>query len=148
MVSGSSQCVPAPLSILETPIFQNSNMVWSDLLAPIGSVLCLVGTASTWVNPIRSSGSSDPFVVWSGGYCYLMTTTWTDVEMARATTIDGLKTATKKVVSSTSTATRCCNVWAPEVHYFDEKWYIYYTAGESADLNGLNIHVLKGDCVF
>lgn len=122
-------------------------MLLSNLLAPVWTLLCFIGTASAWVNPIRSSGGSDPFVVWSGGYFYLMTTTWTDVEMARATTIDGLKTATKKVVYSTSTATRCCNVWAPEVHYFGGAWYIYYTAGESADLDGQNIHVLKGECL-
>jgi GH43 family beta-xylosidase len=110
-------------------------------------MLCLLGSAAAWVNPIRSSGGSDPFLVYSGGYFYLMTTTWTDVEIARATTIDGLKTATKKVVYSTTTASRCCNVWAPEVHYFDGAWYIYYTAGDSADLDGQNIHVLKGSCL-
>lgn len=120
-------------------------MLVSNLLVPIWGMLVLLGSAAAWTNPIRSSGGSDPFVVYTGGYYYLMTTTWTDVEMARATTIAGLKTATKKVVYSTTTASRCCNVWAPEVHYFDGTWYIYYTAGTSANLDSQNIHVLKGE---
>jgi GH43 family beta-xylosidase len=119
-------------------------MLLFNLLAPLYTLLCLFNTASAWTNPINTKGGSDPFVVYSGGYYYLMTTTWTDVEMARASTIAGLKTATRKVVYSTTTASRCCNVWAPEVHYFDGAWYIYYTAGESADLDGQNVHVLKG----
>jgi GH43 family beta-xylosidase len=120
-------------------------MLGSNLLAVLWGALCvLLGPAAAFTNPIRSSGGSDPFLVYTGGYFYLMTTTWTDVEIARATTIDGLKTATKKVVYSTSTASRCCNVWAPEVHYFDGAWYIYYTAGDADDLDGQNIHVLKG----
>ncbi|KAH8669565.1 arabinofuranosidase [Tricladium varicosporioides] len=78
-----------------------------------------------------------------GGYYYLLTTTWTDVSISRATTLNGLKTSTKKVVYSTTTASRCCNVWSPEAHYFDGVWYIYYT-GVSTDLNGQRVHVLVG----
>ncbi|ORY56834.1 glycosyl hydrolase family 43 protein [Pseudomassariella vexata] len=104
----------------------------------------LFGSATAWVNPIRSPTGSDPFMVYSGGYYYLMTTTWTDVEVARSTTVAGLKTAARKVVYSTTTASRCCNVWAPEVHYLGGLWYIYYTAGEGDDLDGQRLHVLKG----
>ena len=80
----------------------------------------------------------------TGGYYYLLTTTWTNVSVSRAQTLNGLKTAAKKVVYSTTTASRCCNVWAPEAHYLNGIWYIYYTAGNSADLNGQRLHVLKG----
>ncbi|KUI52867.1 Extracellular exo-alpha-(1-_5)-L-arabinofuranosidase [Cytospora mali] len=106
--------------------------------------LCLIGFSDAWYNPIRNPGGSDPFLVYTGGYYYLLTTTWTDVEITRATTIAGLETATKKVVYSTTTASRCCNVWSPEVHYLGSNWYIYYTAGDSADLDGQRINVLKG----
>lgn len=104
----------------------------------------LISSAAAFTNPVRNPGGSDPFLVYTGGYYYLMTTTWTDIEIARSTTIEGLKTATKKVVYSTSTSTRCCNVWAPEVHYLGSAWYIYYTAGNSDDLGGQRLHVLKG----
>ncbi|CZR53263.1 related to glycosyl hydrolase, family 43 [Phialocephala subalpina] len=100
--------------------------------------------AATYSNPIRAVDGSGPFIVYTGGYYYLLTTSWTDVEISRATTLNGLKISTKKVVYSTTTASRCCNVWSPEVHYFSGTWYIYYTAGETTDLNGQQIHVLTG----
>ncbi|KAI0125045.1 glycosyl hydrolase family 43 protein [Xylariales sp. AK1849] len=115
-----------------------------NIFTSLWGMFCLLGSAAAWTNPIRDPGGSDPFMVYTGGYFYLMTTTWTDVEIARSTTVEGLKTATKKVVYSTTTANRCCNVWAPEVHYFDGTWYIYYTAGDADDLDQQNIHVLKG----
>lgn len=109
------------------------------LLAYIGPV-----SAATYSNPIRNPDGSDPFIVYTGGYYYLLTTTWKDIEISRATTIQGLKTSTKKVVYSTTVSSRCCNVWSPEVHYLNNKWYIYYTAGTSTDLNGQRVHVLVG----
>lgn len=109
--------------------------------------LITLGNTATYSNPLRNPNGSDPFIVYTGGYYYLLTTSWTDVEITRATTLNGLKTATPKVVYSTSTASRCCNVWSPEVHYFDGVWYIYYTAGESTDLDGQRIHVLVGKCL-
>lgn len=114
-------------------------------VAVLSLLSCLTfSNAATYSNPIRAVDGSDPFIVYTGGYYYLLTTTWTDVEISRATTLNGLKTSTKKVVYSTTTASRCCNVWSPEVHYFDGVWYIYYTAGETTDLNGQQIHVLVG----
>lgn len=108
-------------------------------------LLLLSGTpASAFTNPIRQPGGSDPHVSYSDGYYYLMTTTWTDVQIARSATVEGLKTAEKKVVYATDEANRCCNVWAPEVHYLDGAWYVYYTAGNADDLDGQNLHVLQG----
>ncbi|KAE8146055.1 glycosyl hydrolase [Aspergillus avenaceus] len=98
-----------------------------------------------YTNPIRNPSGSDPFAVYSGGYYYLLTTTWNDVQVSRSTTVEGLKSAPEtKVVYSTTEESHCCNVWAPEVHYLGDKWYIYYTAGTSADLDGQRLHVLAG----
>ena len=74
---------------------------------------------TTYTNPLKNPNGSDPFLVYTGGYYYLLTTTWTDVEITRATTLDGLKAGEKKTVWTDKTSNRCCNVWAPEVHYFD-----------------------------
>ena len=95
------------------------------------ALLALVGfsdftNADTYTNPIRAVDGSDPFVVYTGGYYYLLTTTWTDVRITRATTLEGLKTGDEKTVYSTSTASRCCNVWSPEVHYFDGVLVFYF----------------------
>ncbi|KAH6874246.1 glycosyl hydrolase [Coprinopsis sp. MPI-PUGE-AT-0042] len=67
--------------------------------------------------------------------------------IARATTIAGLKTASPKVVwQDTNTASRCCNLWAPEIHWQSKEgsWYIYYSAGTAGTFDNQRMHVLKG----
>ncbi|KAK7511958.1 arabinofuranosidase [Phyllosticta citriasiana] len=103
-----------------------------------------IARAATYSNALRDTNGSDPHIAWSGGYYYLMTTTWTDLEITRATTLEGLKTGKRKTVWTDTTASRCCNVWAPELHYIDNAWYIYYTAGASANLDNQRAHVLQG----
>ncbi|RYP81415.1 hypothetical protein DL769_001981 [Monosporascus sp. CRB-8-3] len=113
--------------------------------ALLAAASCLLGAASAFTNPIRRPGGSDPFIAYSGdGYYYMMSTSWTNLQIARSQTIEGLKTAPKKVVYSTNEPNRCCNVWAPEVHYLNGRWYIYYTAGNANNLDGQNLHVLRG----
>ncbi|KAL4862298.1 hypothetical protein BDV12DRAFT_46355 [Aspergillus spectabilis] len=106
--------------------------------------LSIISSVTAWTNPIRNPGGADPFIAYSGGYYYLLTTEWTTVEIARSSTIDGLKTATKKVIYSDTTSSRCCNVWAPEVHYLGGRWYVYFTAGNGDNLDGQRLHVLAG----
>ncbi|KAF2090463.1 glycoside hydrolase family 43 protein [Saccharata proteae CBS 121410] len=107
-------------------------------------LLLPLALSATYSNPLKNPNGSDPHMVYTGGYYYLMTTTWTDLEITRATTLEGLKTGDTKVVWTDTTASRCCNVWAPEMHYLEDVWYIYYTAGESTDLDGQRAHVLQG----
>ncbi|PBK99499.1 Arabinanase/levansucrase/invertase [Armillaria gallica] len=92
-------------------------------------------------NPIKSSDGSDPFIVYN-----LTTTTWTDIQITRGTTMQELKDATPKVVWTDSTSSRCCNVWAPEIWWYaaESSWFIYYTAGVSGTFDDQYLHVLKG----
>ncbi|CAJ2514272.1 Uu.00g023910.m01.CDS01 [Anthostomella pinea] len=99
--------------------------------ATLLSLLSLFNLTTAFTNPVRTPGGSDPFVTYSGGYYYILTTTWTDVEIARSTTVDGLKTATKKVIYTSTDASRSCN-------------YVYFAAGDCDDLDGQRLHALKG----
>lgn len=109
------------------------------------SLVSLLGIATAWTNPVRRPGGSDPFVTWSGdGYYYMMSTSWTDVRISRSATLAGLKTAQSKVIYSSSESSRCCNVWAPEVHWLGDRWYVYFTAGNGDNLDGQRPHVLQG----
>lgn len=93
-----------------------SKMFW--LIAGIVGALCfpLACGVSTFTNPLKNPNGSDPFIVHDSGFYYMTTTTWNNVQLTRATTIGGLKTAAPVTVYSTTTASRCCNVWAPEIH--------------------------------
>ncbi|KAJ7577087.1 Arabinanase/levansucrase/invertase [Mycena floridula] len=121
--------------------------VWFVLLAQPSSFFA----SATFTNPIKTTDGSDPFMVFHEGFYYLTTTTWTNIQIRRATTIGGLKTATSKVIWTDSTASRCCNVWAPEIHWMaaEGTWFIYYSAGEfaacsSGTLDNQRIHALRG----
>ncbi|KAF8599945.1 Arabinanase/levansucrase/invertase [Ceratobasidium sp. AG-I] len=103
-------------------------------------------SVSAFTNPIKATDGSDPYIVYSAGYYYLTTTTWTNIQITRGTTMAELKTATPKVVWTDSTASRCCNMWAPEIHWISgqSSWYIYYSAGTSGTFDGQHLHALKG----
>ncbi|KAK0625148.1 glycosyl hydrolase [Bombardia bombarda] len=101
-------------------------------------------SAASFSNPLKAKDGSDPHIVVSGGYYYLMTTTWSNLQITRATTLGGLRTGQTKVVWTDSNSARCCNVWAPELHWINNSWWIYYTAGNEANLDGQRSHVLKG----
>ncbi|KAL1649628.1 hypothetical protein SLS61_006284 [Didymella pomorum] len=113
------------------------------LLASL-SLCGLLGSAAAYTNPIRNPGGGDPQISWFDGYYYLISTEWTNLQLSRATTIEGLKTATPKAIYEDLTPNRCCSVWAPEIHYFERTWYLYYTAGNADNLNDQRMHVLKG----
>ncbi len=36
-----------------------------------------------------------------------------------------------------------CHIWAPELHYLDGKWYIYYAGGDKADIWAIRPYVLE-----
>jgi len=68
-----------------------------------------------FTNPLRKKDGSDPWITFNNAdkYYYLLTTTWKDVQITRARTLNGLKTGEKKVVYKDGNVNRCCNVWAP-----------------------------------
>jgi GH43 family beta-xylosidase len=69
--------------------------------------------AANFTNPLKNPNGSDPFIVYTDGYYYLTTTTWDDVQVTRAKTLEGLKNGERKTVWKDSNTNRCCQVWAP-----------------------------------
>lgn len=110
------------------------------------SILALHGIlVAGFTNPIKQSGP-DPFMVYNDGFYYLTTTTAVDIQITRAATINELKSATPKVIWKDSDPSRCCNLWAPEIHWQpnESAWYIYYAAGTSGTVDNQRMHALRG----
>lgn len=102
-----------------------------------------------FTNPIKTYNGSDPQMVFHDGIYYLTSTSWSDVEITSASTIEGLKSAVPQVIYTDNSTERGANWWAPEIWQIDGTWYIYFTAGvkdSSWDvmLRTLNIWVLRG----
>lgn len=64
------------------------------------------------------------------------------IEVRRAETIRGLAEAEAKVVwRKYDTGLLSANIWAPEIHYMDGKWYIYFAAAHTSEtMDGLFDH--------
>lgn len=107
--------------------------------------LGLVASVRAYTNPLRNPGGGDPQITYTGGYYYLISTEWDNLQLSRATTLEGLKKATPKVIYTDNNPSRAGNFWAPELHYLGGRWYIYYTAGfKGDDLGGQRSYVIKG----
>lgn len=80
---------------------------------------------------------ADPYIyLHSDGYYYFTGTMpqYDCIEIRRARKLNELLTADSFVVwKKHSTGEMSDNVWAPELHYIDGVWYIYFTASDAAD---------------
>lgn len=100
-------------------------------------------TDSTFTNPLLISGP-DPWVIKKDSFYYYTNTTGNSVRVWRTKTMSKLSGAyTQTIWSKPASGPNSQNVWAPEIHLIDGKWYAYYTAGASADLSTQRLFVLE-----
>ena len=66
------------------------------------------------------------------------------IELRRAKTVAGLASAEVKVIwRKHDSGPMSCHIWAPEIHYVDGKWYIYFAASRADDIWAIRIYVLE-----
>ncbi|MDQ2687894.1 MAG: glycoside hydrolase family 43 protein, partial [Armatimonadota bacterium] len=101
---------------------------------PVAAAPTLPGT---FTNPVRRD-AADPWIVYRNGFYYMTHTVGWGVAIRRALTLAGLGTAPEVKVwhgSGPGFETYTRDVWAPEMHFLDGKWYIYYCATDGPDPN-------------
>ncbi|MEQ8471789.1 MAG: glycoside hydrolase family 43 protein [Marinoscillum sp.] len=92
-------------------------------------------TDSLFLNPVLTSGP-DPWVFQTEDYYYLTFTTGYNVTLYQATKMSDLTQAYKGVVwTPPASGMNSRNIWAPEIHYVNDKWYIYYAADDGNNDN-------------
>jgi GH43 family beta-xylosidase len=104
--------------------------------------------ALSWKNPIIPQRADPQVLLHKDGYYYLTATApeYDRIEVRRAKTLGELSTAEVKTVWKKHAAgTMGAHIWAPEIHYFDNKWYIYFTAGDAKDIWKIRLYVLVND---
>ena len=83
---------------------------------------------NTFTNPLLPSGP-DPWVTSYKGVYYFMATTGHNLTLRATPDIADLANAQKLVVwTPPTTGPYSHDIWAPEIHRFDNKWYIYFAA--------------------
>ena len=84
--------------------------------------------STTFTNPLLPTGP-DPWVIFKNGFYYYMNTTGTNLTIWKTRSIADLKTAKKKIVWRPPTlGPYSHDIWAPELHFLNGKWYIYFAA--------------------
>jgi GH43 family beta-xylosidase len=83
----------------------------------------------TFKNPIGPG--SDPWVVRQGGYYYFAESRDNGIWVYKSSSLTSLRQNEKQIWAAPSSGWNRTNVWAPELHFFDGLWYVYYAAGSS-----------------
>ena len=85
-------------------------------------------STKTFTNPLFSAGA-DPWCVYRNGFYYYTHTTGKNITIWKTSTIAGLKKAEKKIVfTPPQKGPYSKEIWAPEIHFLNGKWYIYFAA--------------------
>jgi len=96
---------------------------------------------------------ADPFIYkHTDGYYYFTGSVpqYDRIELRRSATLAGLRSAEPKDIwFKYDSGPMSANIWAPEIHYIDEKWYVYFAAAHTSETKeGLFDHrmfVLEND---
>jgi GH43 family beta-xylosidase len=113
-------------------------VAWSNNVptpSTTGSVTRPAGKADTFNNPLLPAGA-DPWATFHDGFYYYMHTTARNLTVWKTPSIPDLRIAERKVVWRPPPGEPYSrNLWAPEIHYLEGKWYIYVAADDGQNAN-------------
>ncbi|HEU5146819.1 MAG TPA: glycoside hydrolase family 43 protein [Chryseosolibacter sp.] len=94
-----------------------------------------VGHVDTFTNPLLPSGA-DPWIEEKDNWYYFTHTTGRNLRLYRTKKVSELGQAEVKIVwNPPSTGMNSKQIWAPEIHHIDGKWYFYYAADDGLNEN-------------
>ena len=94
----------------------------------------LPGT-STFANPVLPSGP-DPWIVKQGNTYYYTHTLGNRIALWKTTKVSELRNTNPQTIwSAPASGPDSKNVWAPELHFINNKWYAYYAADNGTNEN-------------
>lgn len=87
--------------------------------------------SATFQNPVFLGGG-DPWMYRVSDRCYyFIRSTENNLELYRSETMTGISGAEHRVLWTPPKEGSCChNIWAPEIHRINGKWYIYFSADD------------------
>lgn len=89
---------------------------------------------------------ADPYVYHKDGYYYFTGSMpkYDMITLRRCNNLHGLANAEETIIwKKHESGPMSENVWAPELHYLDGKWYVYFAAGEKEDIWKIRPYVLE-----
>ena len=104
------------------------------------------GETPTWPTPLIQQ-RADPWI-WrhtDGTYYFMGTVPEYDrLELRRSRSIEGLRVAPPETIwRKHAVGPMGSHIWAPEIHFIDGSWYIYFAAGDAEKVWDIRIYVLE-----
>src|SRR5258708_4217571 len=99
-----------------------------NLLILLFGVLFIKPASSqqTFTNPLLPSGA-DPFSFYKDGFYYYTHTTGKNITLWKTSSLANLRTAEKKIIFQPPViGPYSKELWAPEIHFLQGKWYLYF----------------------
>ncbi len=89
------------------------------------------------INPIISAPAADPWMIYHEGFYYFCESRdHTTIHVRKSESIIDIgKDIGVKVWTPPPLGPNCKNVWAPELHFLNNKWFIYYAADDGINAN-------------
>jgi GH43 family beta-xylosidase len=95
-------------------------------------------TVPAFTNPLITSipSSPDPWITCKDGYYYFCLSYRNALWVWKSTTLSGIDRGRKvKVWTPPRSGPNSKQLWAPELHFINGKWYIYYAADDGNNIN-------------
>jgi len=111
-------------------------MVATLLTLPVQAV------TTTFTNPLHTG--ADPDMYFKDGFYYFVKTEGDGITVWKTESPVDIRNAIKvRVWNAPSGTAYCCNVYAPDITFLNNKWYIYFTA-DNGDDHYHRLYVLEG----
>jgi GH43 family beta-xylosidase len=92
-------------------------------------------TTRTFTNPVFQSGA-DPWIIFREGVYYYTNTSGSNLFIRKGKNLDELGSSERKVIWTPPEGTSYSKqIWAPELHFLNGKWYMYFAADDGNNSN-------------
>ena len=103
---------------------------------------CAAQEEGTFTNPLLARGA-DPWSIYKDGYYYYTHTIGDSLVIWKTTDLSKLKEAERKTIFVPPRHSAYSEqLWAPEIHYINRKWYVYFAA-DNGNNNNHRMYVLE-----
>jgi len=105
------------------------------LLFLAGATICCAQEPGYFTNPLFPSGP-DPWIIRQGGVYYYVSSSGTGIVLRSGRNLDELIKSSPKIVWKAPEGTPWSKeVWAPELHFINNRWYVYFAADNGQNRN-------------
>ncbi|MFY1593530.1 family 43 glycosylhydrolase [Micromonospora sp. WMMD737] len=98
------------------------------------------------INPLAEQRADPHIVRHTDGYYYMTATVpqYDRIVLRRASTLQGRATAAETTIwYRHANGEMGAHIWAPEIHFINGRWYVYFAAGRTDDVWRIRMYVLE-----